>query len=127
MKLTSFNPMIISPEAEKIIGLFEALGFVRQHHKEGFMEEVSVVRMKDANGFHVDVVQGPVPRDVTTIRANVDDFDEAYAFLTAHGFKNIRGDQVADTGSSRGCRMVSPSGFSISISKHMKHSKEEKA
>lgn len=34
MKFTSFNPMIITKDAETAIGLFEALGFERRHKKK---------------------------------------------------------------------------------------------
>ncbi len=124
MKFTSFNPMIITKDSESAIALFEALGFERRHKKDGFLEDVSSVRMKDSNGFHVDVVQAPVPQDIMTIRMNVDDFDEARALLTAHGFKSMNDKEPTETGSSKGCLMVSPSGFSISISKHLKHTQE---
>jgi hypothetical protein len=51
---------------------------------------------------------------------NVDDFDEAYELLTSHGFKRRSEGKPTETGSSKGCMLVSPSGFSISISKHYK-------
>jgi hypothetical protein len=57
---------------------------------------------------------------INTIRMNVRDFDEAYAFLTAHGFKNVQGDKVTDTGSSKVTLMVSPSGFGISLAEHIR-------
>lgn len=120
MKFTSFNPMIITKDSEAAVALFEALGFERRHTKEGFLDDVSAVRMKDSNGFHVDVVQAPVPQGMTTIRMNVDDFDEAYELLTSHGFKRRSEGKPTETGSSKGCMLVSPSGFSISISKHYK-------
>ena len=31
MKITTFNPMILSPKAEDVIALFEELGFERRH------------------------------------------------------------------------------------------------
>lgn len=37
--------------------------------------------MKDANGFHVDIAQANVERDMTIIRMNVDNFEEGRAFL----------------------------------------------
>ena len=61
-----------------------------------------------------------LPQDISTIRMNVDDFDEAYKFLTDHGFTNAQGEKVTDTGSSHATMMVSPSGFSISLVKHIK-------
>ena len=45
--------------------------------------------MKDANGFHVDIAQANVERDMTIIRMNVDDLDEAYALLTARQLRYI--------------------------------------
>ena len=123
MKITSFNPLIITRNADAAIELFEALGFERRHKKTGIGEEKNVtsVSMKDANGFHVDVTQvDNLPQDISTIRMNVDDFDEAYKFLTDHGFTNAQGEKVTDTGSSHATMMVSPSGFSISLVKHIK-------
>lgn len=122
MKITSFNPLILTKNADAAIELFEALGFERRHKKTGIGDNnVTSVSMKDANGFHVDVSQvDNLPQDISTIRMNVDDFDEAYKFLTDHGFTNVQGEKVTDTGSSHATMMVSPSGFSISLVKHIK-------
>ena len=122
MKITSFNPLIITPKAEETIKLFEDLGFERRHKKTGINgKDITSVSMKDANGFHVDVTQvDKLPQDMLTIRMNVDDFDEAYEFLTARGFKNAQGEKVTDTGSSHATMMVSPSGFAIDLIKHIK-------
>lgn len=35
MKITSFNPMIVTNDAESVIALFEALGFECRHKKTG--------------------------------------------------------------------------------------------
>ena len=125
MKFTSFNPLIVTKDAETVIALFEALGFERRHKKSGINgKDIYDVRMRyegeDGKVFHVDVTQAPVPQDITTIRMNVDDFDEAFELLEAKGFKNAQGEKVTETGSSRSTMMVSPSGYSISISKHIK-------
>lgn len=125
MKFTSFNPLIITNDAEPVISLFEALGFERRHTKTNIgNNDVTSVRMRytseDGKVFHVDVTQSSVPRDITTIRMNVDDFDEAYQMLEEKGFRNLQGDKVTDTGSSMATMMVSPTGYSISISKHIK-------
>ena len=78
MQITTFNPMILSKNADDIIKLFEELGFERRHKADNIdNRDISSVRMTDANGFHVDVAQADVPRDLTIIRMNVDDFDEA--------------------------------------------------
>ena len=122
MKITSFNPLIVTKNAEAAIELFEALGFERRHQKTGINGgEVTSVSMKDSNGFHVDVTSSEkVPSDITMIRMNVRDFDEAYEFLAAHGFKNAQGDKVTDTGSSKATMMVSPSGFALSLIEHIR-------
>jgi len=122
MQITSFNPLIITKNAEETIKLFEALGFERRHQKTGINgKDIVSVSMKDANGFHVDITQtDSVPQDISSIRMNVRVFDEAYEFLTARGFKNAQGTKVTDTGSSKATMMVSPSGFTISLVEHIR-------
>ena len=123
MKITSFNPLIITPKADDSIALFEALGFERKHKTESDTDVTAYtsVRMKNADGFHVDITENArVPQTKTAIRMNVDNLDEAYEFLKAHGFINTMGDKIADNGSSRAAMMMSPSGFSISLIQHIR-------
>ena len=48
MKITTFNPLIVTKDAEPVIALFEEMGFERRHTKEGISENnVTDVRMKD--------------------------------------------------------------------------------
>ena len=121
MKITTFNPLIFTKDAKPLIELFEALGFERTHTKEGINSESTTnFRMKDANGFHVDITRVvKLDRDMTIIRMNVDDLDKAYALLTAHGFKAVDG-STSLTSSSKSVLMASPSGFAIDIVKHIK-------
>ena len=122
MKITSFSPLIVTKDADAAIALFEELGFVRRHTKEGIGEDkVTDVRMKDANGFHVDVSQGD--GNWTMIRMNVDNLEEAIAFLEARGFHKARhavANKTIDTGSSMFNIMVSASGFILAESQHIK-------
>ena len=125
MTITSFNPLIVTKNAEETIALFEALGFERRHMKTGINDkDITSVRMRytgeDGKVFHVDVTSAPVPQDITTIRMNIRDFDEAYKTLEEKGFKNAQGEKITDTGSSKSTMMVSPSGFSISIAEHIR-------
>ena len=125
MQITSFNPMIITKDAKAVIALFEELGFERRHTKTGIGEEdVSAVSMRytgeDGKAFHVSIVSAPVPQDIATIRMNVRDFDEACHMLEEKGFRNIQGNRVTNTGSSKATMMVSPSGFTISVSEHLR-------
>ena len=123
MKITTFNPLIITKDPESAIQLFEALGFERHHTKEGIGDNgVTDVRMKDSNGFYVDVAQGD--GEWTMIRMNVDNFDEAIAFLTDHGFRKPRHEQASqtvDTGSSRFTMLVAPSWYIVAVSQHIKN------
>jgi hypothetical protein len=120
MKITTFNPMIITAHADDIISTFEALGFERRHEKTDIDDRTgSSVRMKNPSGFHIDIAQVDViPQDMTAIRMNVRDFDEAFEFLTAHGFSIVPGGKVTETGSSKSVMMVSPSGFAIDLDYH---------
>ena len=122
MKITSFSPLIVTKDAESAIALFEELGFQRRHTKEGIgANNTTDVRMKDANGFHVDVSQGT--GEWTMIRMNVDNLDEAVALLEARGFHKARhavANKTIDTGSSMFNIMVSASGFIFAVSQHIK-------
>ena len=122
MKITSFNPLIVTKDADSAVALFEALGFEKRHIKEGISENNATdIRMKNADGFHVDVSQGT--GEWTMIRINVDDLEEAIAFLEARGFHKARheaANKTIDTGSSRINIMVSPSGTIFAVSQHIK-------
>ena len=123
MKITTFDPIIITPKFNDAVSLFEALGFEKKHAPvtDTGKHEVRSFRMKDANGFHVDIADvKDIPRDMTYIRMNVDNFAEAYDILTAHGFTNTRGDGTLDTKSAKEATMVSPSGFIIALVQHIK-------
>ena len=119
MKITSFTPLIITKDADAAIRLFESLGFEKRHsHKT----PIGVVNtsLKDANGFCVDISGVPdIPQDKTIIRINVDDFDEAYEFLTSKGFIHKSGRVVEDE-SSKSAMLVSPSGFAFDLAHHKK-------
>ena len=125
MKITSFNPLIVTKQPEAVVSLFEALGFEKKHNPTGTSaigNEYTAYRMTDANGFHVDVATSTAPReqDLTAIRVNVDNFEEAYEFLTARGFKSAQGGTVTDTGSAKACILFSPSGFGINLIQHVR-------
>lgn len=123
MNITTFNPQIVTKNAEEIIKLFEELGFERRHHQEG-IGELNVVgtRMKTENGFYLDIseLDAQLPRDMVAIRMNVDDFDEAFDKLISLGFRNIYGDQKVNTGSAKSAMMISESGFAINLVQHIK-------
>ena len=95
MKITTFNPLIISRDPEPTIKLFEELGFERRHTKEGIGDDsVTDVRMKHPGGFYVDISSG----------------DGEYSMIR----------KTIDTGSSKFTVMVSPTGTIMAISEHFK-------
>lgn len=122
MQITAFNPLIITKDAKAAKELFEALGFEHRHTKTGINDEdITSYDLKDPNGFRVNIVQlDQIPQDISSIRMNVRDFDEAYQYLLSKGFKNAQGDKVTDTGSSKATMMVSPSGYTISLAEHIR-------
>ncbi len=123
MKITTFNPQIVTKNAEPLMKLFEELGFAKRHCQEGIGEmDVTGIRMKDENGFYLDIsqVDAPVPQDLVSIRMNVDDFDAAYQILLDHGFKNFYGDRTVDSKAAKSAMMISPTGFSINLIQHIK-------
>jgi hypothetical protein len=124
MKITGFRPLIVTKDPDAVIKTFEDLGFEKRHTKKDVEggENVTVV-MKDANGNRVNVAKADgIPQDMTLISINVDNFQEAYDFFIGKGFINPRGEgRVTDTSSSRATALVSPSGFTVSISEHLKN------
>lgn len=125
MKITAFNPFISTTDSDEVVSLFGELGYERRHTKKGIEiadRDDTVIRMKDENGFYVDILKPETEQtgDMVGIRMNVDDFDEAYKMLGERGFENLYGDETVNTGSSKAAMMVSPSGFTICIIQHLK-------
>ncbi|MBR4554681.1 MAG: hypothetical protein IKO27_03710 [Ruminococcus sp.] len=124
MKITSFNPLILTKDSESAITLFEELGFERRHRitVNSSGKDITTVRMKNEGGFYVDISQvDSMPQDMTLIRMNVDNFDEAYDYLKSKGFVNSKADEsTVDTKSNRSCMMKSPSGFAFDLCQHIK-------
>ena len=120
MKITSFNPLIVTKDAESAVKLFEEMGFEKRHTKEQIsLSNATDIRMKNADGFHVDVTQGT--GEWMMIRMNVDNLEEAVAFLEARGFHKARhavAKDTIDTGTSKFNIMVSASGFILAVSQH---------
>ena len=124
MKITAFDPIIVTTKSDEAISVFEALGFERKHAPTNTVAntEVTSNRMKHENGYHVDIVQSEkaASGDLLLIRMNVDNFAEAYDILVAHGFKNVHGDETFDTKTSTSASMISPSGFMIGLVQHIR-------
>jgi len=124
MQITSFCPHIVSPNAAELVALFEELGFERKHTKtgiEGAKGDVTSYDLKYGDQFHVHVAQSTnLTQDLTMVRINVRDFDEAYDYFVSKGFKNAQGDKVTNTSSSKATLLISPSGFGINLVEHIR-------
>jgi hypothetical protein len=123
LKISTFNPLIVTSHSDDLINLFQELGFEVRHTKAELDSVASKdVRMKDANGNYVDIVQiDQMPRDLTQIRMNVDNFEEACDLLASHGFKSTRKDgSISEDKTGMGIGMVSPSGFMFTVAHHKK-------
>ena len=125
MKITGFQPLVVSPDAEALIALFNELGFEHNHTK-GVNDEAkhndNIVSedLKDANGFRMGITGGGTnPQDIVSIRINVDDFDAALELFEKHGFKNMRPEPVR-TSSSIDTFLVAPHGMGITLTQHLK-------
>lgn len=121
MKITGFCPIIITRDPESAVKLFEDMGFEKRHTKTDIEDGANTnYAMKDANGNRINIASSEtVPRDISAVTINVDDFREAYDFLIAHGFTDPRGEKVTETSSSRATMLFSPSGFPVHISEHI--------
>ena len=122
MKITNFSTMIISPKADEIVEIFNALGFEKEHEKEfETRSTITSTVMKDNDGHIISIAKAPIEADRTVIRMNVDNYEEAYELLRSKGFVNAYGtDKTTDTGSSKAALMISPTGFAISLAQHVK-------
>jgi len=122
MKITGFRPMILTPKAEEVVAVFEALGFERRHQKKDISDtDVTNIAMKNADGFVISITQmDQIPQDMTAVSINVDDFEAAIQLLEAHGFRNVQGEKSTNTGSSVATMLFAPSGFAITVSEHIK-------
>ena len=122
MKITGFRPLIVTKDQESVVKVFEALGFERRHTKTDIEGGENVaIAMKDLNGNRISIASSDtIPRDLTGITINVDNFQEAYDFFIGKGFVDPRAGKVTNTSSSRATMLFAPSGFAVTISEHLK-------
>lgn len=133
MKITSFNPLVSVSigEVENTVKLFEDMGFVVKHHpviEEEEFGRLEWVVMENESGFRMDI--GGLTRNakpdkaITSIRINVDDFDEGVEFLTSRGFKLVPGQsKPVETASLKSALYMSSTGFLIALVYHKKDRK----
>ena len=122
MKITGFRPLIVTKDQESVVKVFEALGFERRHTKTDIEGGENIaVAMKDLNGNRISIASSDtIPRDLTGITINVDNFQEAYDFFIGKGFIDPRGDKTTVTSSDQATMLIAPSGFPVVISEHFR-------
>ena len=118
MKITSISPLIVSRDANKLIALFDELGFEKKHQQSP-AEGITDTTMKDADGHRLDVAKVDSDQARLMIRMNVDNFDEVFEFLKGKGFTNPSG-RIIETDSAKSACVVSPSGFAFDLCEHKK-------
>ena len=129
MKITTFNPMIITNRSEEVLKVFEKFGFTKKHAPTYTMasgDEFTDYRLQNENGFYMDVgvINIPLPMEIPAIRINVDDFDEAYNMLTGYGYKATHEQPVIENEHTKAAALIGPIGFTIYLVQHLK--KEDK-
>jgi hypothetical protein len=115
--------MILTKDAESVIKLFEELGFEKKHAPTVDTGKSMIIstRMKNEDGFHIDIADvKSMPKDMTIIRMNVDNFDEAYDLLESKGFTHPGGRKAVETASNKSAMLTSPSGFAFDLCQHIK-------
>ncbi len=122
MKITAFQPQIITKDAESVKKLFEELGFEKRHTKT-ITEPVRVTDIVMKNGEAVLDISQPdieLAGDIQAVRINVRDFEEAYELLISKGFENYYGSGRVMTSSSRSAVLRAPTGFVINLVEHIR-------
>ena len=113
MKISSICPLIVSPKADELIKIFEELGFEAAHVKSDIEGGQNINRIDITSTEHLE-------KDLTSIKINVDNFEEALEFFKSKGFINTRGEKITETSSSKDTFLISPSGLGITLSEHLK-------
>ncbi|MBQ9059048.1 MAG: hypothetical protein IJ125_07680 [Atopobiaceae bacterium] len=127
MKITTFDPVIVTNRPDEVLPVFEKFGFEKKHSptvKGPSGYEATDNRMKTENGMTMDVIaidpNLPLEKEILAIRMNVDDFEEAYQMLTDLGFKPSHEGAITETDYAKGVGMLSPIGFNIYLIQHKK-------
>ena len=120
MKISSVGTLIVSPKKEEYLKLFKELGFEEEHVKSDIEGGANVnTVLKDAKGNRIDISSTQkLDKDLTSLRINVDNFEEALEYFTKNGFVNTRGDKITETSSSTDTFLISPTGLGITLAQH---------
>lgn len=121
MKITSFNPSIVSTDPEKTIETFKSLGFEQKHHNsEASSKGNSATILESPEGYRIGIYSTEIsPRSFAAIHMNVDNIDEAVAHFEKLGFVNRRPNGEGNR-SARATMLFAPEGYAIEISEHIR-------
>lgn len=120
MKISSVGTLIVSPKKEEYLKLFKELGFEEEHVKTDIEDGANInTVLKDHKGNRIDFASTQkLDKDITSLRINVDNFEEALDYFTKNGFVNTRGDKITQTSSSVDTFLISPTGLGITLTQH---------
>ena len=86
MKITTFDPIIVTAKVEDAVEVFETLGFEKKHAPitDTGQRDVQSYRMKNADGYHVDVADvNDIQQDMEYIRINAGGIDNIFCLVFA--------------------------------------------
>lgn len=125
MKISTFNPMLLTPNFEETLEFAKKLGFEVRHTptmKVPIGAEVRSYRLTDDNGNALDIADDPGALEARLIiRMNVDDFDEAVETLAEMGVPKPDEDQIVVTPSNKSAMIRTPMGFAFVLYQHIKN------
>lgn len=120
MKVKTFYPILCALETDGAIKELEVFDFEVKHDVENINDGRNEnVVLKDENGNRADVIKVSQGSTFVAIRANVENFEEAYAELVSKGFIDLFPGGV-DSKSAKSTMLRSPSGFMYLICEHKK-------
>ena len=102
MKITSFDPVIVTPDADSVKQVFEDLGFEKKHAPVTSVEqgEVHSYRLKHPEGYHVDVAATLLDKVQSWVDSRAKKTQEELGFNVSWCEKMLRRAERAD---AEGC------------------------
>lgn len=120
MKITSFHPMITTQHPDELLKVYEDLGFEIAHKLDPHtITDTTQYILKDSNGNRLCITNAQfLPRDMAAIHCNVDNFEEAKAYLLSKGY-TLALDKIFRTDTNVYATFVAPTGSMILIMEHL--------
>lgn len=123
MKVSTIKPLILTTNAEKLIKVYSALGFKKKHVKDDIEilnSTTNCTILVDDNDNRIYISQADnIPKEMTVIHINVDNFDEAYEHFKSEGYYDAK-PQITRSATSISQLMFCKTGTGVIICQHIK-------